>query len=312
MSSICLTQNFFDVLDEIELSVAENGTAATVGTERIQAGSEAELRAELSAAIYRNLHIRHSETAAQTPPTGEPELVERLIAEIPHRQVYQPVAALGRQLAETGSPTPVDVAGLMVLIHPEHLVRDAQGTITGAYFPSYRTNTTPGYVLALGEHGPGPGEISRIYISSSSASDTVRYWGPLLRALNATGCGYQAKALSTAASHPRSDAIVLYLPRTDVNAVHLICEEALAGPHRATTPTSIFTEALGGQLATAQEPADPRPAYRGLSFGQHRSRVLAEALLSSARSGTTLRDAWQQAANQARIDPHNPGRNLNR
>ncbi|MEV6861386.1 T3SS effector HopA1 family protein [Streptosporangium subroseum] len=42
---------------------------------------------------------------------------------------------------------------------------------------------------------------------------------------------------------------------------------------------SVFCRRIGPGVAIAWEPDDARPAMRGLSFGQHRAGVLAQALL---------------------------------
>jgi hypothetical protein len=117
------------------------------------------------------------------------------------------------------------------------------------------------------------------------------------------------KMLSSPLLFPRRDALVVYLDQSDDAAAHGLAR-ALEGLSGLAAETSPFTQRLARGIALADEPADPRREYRGLSFGQHRAQVVVEALLEAAVGGERTHEAVLRSLVEANIDPRDLSRNL--
>lgn len=309
-----LANVFGDTLDSLRdrLRIDTDALTAAVGSARIEATSLSELRSELSAAIYTHLHVRHP-GIDEAPTTGRQDLAEALIAGIPHRTVFQTAEGISaQQTAADGAPHRiVGLSGVKVLVPSVDVFHQADGEHARVRVPSWRTRTTPGFLLALGANGPvDPRAAERLYITCDSASEALEIWPSLLRALAVSGVSHQAKALSASPAFPRSDAVVVYVSASDAEATAAAIRPVVERLPHPETPVSVFGRPLAERVTTAQEPNDPRPSYNGLSFGQHRSRVLADALLRSSREGLPLRQAWEEEAQAAHIHPHDPGRTV--
>ncbi|MGF4044777.1 T3SS effector HopA1 family protein [Paenarthrobacter nitroguajacolicus] len=312
--------SFGQVLASLEhrVSVDAHRLTAGIGSTTLRATSLTELRSQVAGAIYTHLHVGHPGIET-VPGTGHQDLAAALIDAIPHRTVIQSasasaLAASARTQAGTsvqGVPhQAVELSGVKVLFPEEALVRNPLDEIVGVRVPSWRSRATPGFLLALGAHGSvNHADASRLYISCVTASEALEVWPKVLGALAASGLSHQVKTLSSSLAFPRSDAMVIYVSAIDSDAAASLVRTALTSLSAHDTPVSVFTHHVGDRLALAMEPRDPRPAYRGLSFGQHRSRVLADALLRASVEKTDLETAWFEEAQTACINPHRPGYN---
>ncbi|PCC29057.1 hypothetical protein CQ010_10900 [Arthrobacter sp. MYb211] len=296
--------------DHVRVDLAAN--TARIGSTSLSAGSRSELRSQLSAATYTHLHIRNP-LIENMPTTGYQDLADELIADIPHRSIWQQSGSPARQTVDVQGLKHhvVTLGGVKVLVPHHDVSRLDPSSEAAVRTPSWRTRTTPGYVLALGASGIDAEQVTaRIYVTCDSAAQALELWPIVLDVLAKSAGGYQAKALSSSLAYPRSDAMVLYVPDT---AVQEIADRLTAATARISAPHtehSIFTQRLSPRFSQAGESADPRPSHRGLSFGQHRSRVLTDALLTAAKNEMRLQDAWAFEATRARIDPRNPATNL--
>lgn len=310
--------SFGQVLASLEdrVSVDAHRLTAGIGSTTLRATSLTELRSQVAGAIYTHLHVGHPGIET-VPGTGHQDLAAALIDAIPHRTVIQSASALAAS-ARTQAGTSVqgvphqvvELSGVKVLFPEEALVRNPLDEIVGVRVPSWRSRATPGFLLALGAHGSvNHADASRLYISCVTASEALDVWPKVLGALAASGLSHQVKTLSSSLAFPRSDAMVIYVSAIDSDAAASLVRTALTSLSAHDTRVSVFTHHVGDRLALAMEPRDPRPAYRGLSFGQHRSRVLADALLRASVEKTDLEPAWFEEAQTARINPHRPGYN---
>lgn len=309
--------SFGQVLASLEhrVSVDAHRLTAGIGSTTLRATSLTELRSQVAGAIYTHLHVGHPGIET-VPGTGHQDLAAALIDAIPHRTVIQSASAsasAGTQAGTSVQGVPhqvVELSGVKVLFPEETLVRNPLDEIVGVRVPSWRSRATPGFLLALGAHGSvNHADASRLYISCVTASEALEVWPKVLGALAASGLSHQVKTLSSSLAFPRSDAMVIYVSAIDSDAAASLVRTALTSLSAHDTPVSVFTHHVGDRLALAMEPRDPRPAYRGLSFGQHRSRVLADALLRASVEKTDLEPAWFEEAQTACINPHQPGYN---
>jgi hypothetical protein len=178
--------------------------------------------------------------------------------------------------------------------------------------PSCRPALSPGYWVADGTRALAARDrLVRLYFHLRTAEALVAAWPLLLAALEERGVAYRAKVTSVPELLPRRDALVVYAGDPDLAAVSALAMQIghIAGLGADVSP---FTEQIGDGAAIAWEPSDDRPAMRGMSFGEHRARAIAEGLVRHAGSGAggSAAEAIRVALVTAGIDPARPARNL--
>ncbi len=147
-------------------------------------------------------------------------------------------------------------------------------------FPAGRPFASPGFFAVVGARGgPGPGRGTlRCYLNLRPDRAVPAFLG-LTAALDAIDLPYTAKVLNHPESFPRPDSAVVYLPRAEsARGLERLLSALRAGPSSLQEGAPAFTRPLTPGLAVADEPESDRP----VSFGQHRCRILAGALLQAA------------------------------
>jgi hypothetical protein len=181
------------------------------------------------------------------------------------------------------------------------------------FLPAARPALSPGHYLVDGPTGRLRGTpILRVYLHLHSPAEAPARWHDILTALNDASVRYRAKIISTPGGYPRWDAMVVYLGPGHWHAAALI-RDAAAGRPGVGRESSLFAHPLASGVAAAWDPNDPRPGHRGMSFGEHRARATAEALLrdadSDTDSDTDLATGLAECFTAASIDPVRPARN---
>jgi hypothetical protein len=141
---------------------------------------------------------------------------------------------------------------------------------------------SPGFYLARADRpmdtGPS-GRVVRLYWNLR-ADGAVPFVGAVTRLLNSAGVAFQLKVLNDPGAFSRCDAGVIYLARDDYPEsadLMLALHAELGGFLSPRTP--VFTAELAPGVGFAEDPGT------GESFGEHRCRLLAEALVWSHESG---------------------------
>lgn len=155
----------------------------------------------------------------------------------------------------------------------------AGGTV-GLRMPKELTRIAPGFYTACGDVPlePGPrGTLLRFYwhLAPSGAAPFV---ASATRLLNDLATPFRLKVLSDPTMFRRCDAGVLYVDGASVPvdvAMQLHAELA----RHLLAPTPVFTQRLAPGLGMAEDPGN------GESFGQHRCRMLAEAMVQAHQVG---------------------------
>lgn len=176
-----------------------------------------------------------------------------------------------------GGGEPADVRrqrdGVQFSVLDERLVRRDALRI-----PKELLSRSPGHYLALSDVPiPSGSPIVRVYWNCT-ARGALDLMGELTTGLIDAGIPYQLKVLDDPAAFDRCDAAVLYLAAGTFLAAHPHLDRAhrlLADDRRARVP--VFTKAIGIGVGIAEDTDE------GRSFGMHRCRVLAEALVASAK-----------------------------
>ncbi|MGW8955955.1 T3SS effector HopA1 family protein [Streptomyces sp. NPDC055709] len=275
--------------------------------------SAAALRAPLIRTLYDVLHAGRQEDTSRSRSLRNSRLEAQFADATPHRNTI----AHARVVEAAHGPLEaiVELSGVRVSV-PSRTIRASQGspsagaTVT-VELPAARPALSPGFFLADGSLGqPGRSPLLRIYINIADPDSAPAAWHQALSRLEEKRIRYRAKILSTPQSYPRTDAMVIYL---GADAWHLAADlpRMLGSLPGTGSATSVFARQLAPGIAMAWEPADGRLGHTRLSYGQHRSAALTDALIRHAdNQGTPSLDALvHEALIEAGVDPLAPERN---
>jgi hypothetical protein len=320
MAAAPLAPSLLAALERITVSAGCRG--GSVGGRVIQAGSAAELTPRLSRTIYDVLHAgRPAEPAEPAGDTGSRKdagFEARLLAATPHKSVVR----TARLLSADAGQVRVELDGVKVVI-PRGLAdlsetgHSRHGDRVAVRLPSWRPALSPGYWVADGATALAAGEdILRVYVHLRTAAAAIAAWQTVLSLLAERGVAFRAKVASAPGLLPRNDALVVYLGGSAPQGGGLATASAVADRvgriGGVGAGVSVFAERIAPGVAIGWEPADRRPWMRGLSFGEHRARAVAEGLVrhAAAPRGGQAAGAVRLALIEAGIDPARPARNL--
>ncbi|WP_299954164.1 T3SS effector HopA1 family protein [uncultured Modestobacter sp.] len=301
-------------LDEVH--VAPGGRSAVVHGDVIEADSPRALRATLSSTLYRRLHMGQPPAAAlgagaDRPRSSRDAPFERaLSAAVPHRHTV----VRGRVLAEVDGGAVVALPDAVVQVPASALsAPGVPGDVVEVRVPAARPGLSPGFLLVQSTgpaRPPGDDGLQRVYVHVPEADRAASVWAEVLSVLAGHGGGHRSKVASSPQAYPRQDAIVVYSGSAAEIAGLLV--RRLAGHPGTGASTSPFAEAVGPGVAVASEPADDRAGRRGLSFGEHRCGLVADALVACAMGAGRwdVHGAVAAALVAGRVDPLRPAYNL--
>jgi hypothetical protein len=186
----------------------------------------------------------------------------------------------------------VQRAGLTLWVRPEDcfVPRGSSmepGTRLSLRFPKELLGISPGYYLALSNHGNNPKELKRLVrlywnLRAEGAEPFVRTATGLL---NEVRVFFKLKVLNDPRSYTRCDAAVMYIRKEDYPAIADILGRIyprIAPNLKPSTP--IFTKFLAPGIGLAEDPGQSQ------SFGQHRCRLLADGMIRAYEQGARSLD----------------------
>lgn len=144
------------------------------------------------------------------------------------------------------------------------------------------TAALPDFYFALGEtpfDNGGASPTLRVYFHATAvaAAQLIEY---CTTRLNTSAVPFGLKCLTDEASYGRTDAVVLYVARRDFAAASRLVAELAPEIVRELHPTvSRFVRRLRPGVGMGEDPGT------GESFGQHRSRLVAEGLVAAWQAG---------------------------
>lgn len=297
-----------------EVHVSPDGRSAVVHGHIIEADGPRTLRATLAVVLYESLHMGRRTAAdggaERLRSSRDPEFERALSAAVPHAHT----AVRGRVLKKTNGGAVIALPDAVVQVPASALVAPAvPGTVVEVQVPAARPGLSPGFLLvqsavpATRQSGDG---LQRVYVHVPEAAQAPTVWAEVLATLDAHGSGYRSKAASSPQAYPRQDAIVVYSGEA-LEVAGLLVRRLTDHPGLGAS-TSPFAERVGPGLAVASEPADDRPGRRGLSFGEHRCGLVADALIAHA-SGNGRGEVHRAVADAllaGGVDPLRPARNV--
>lgn len=278
--------------------LTDRRTRARVDDAELRTADAPEMTARLPMWLYGVLHAGRSQFETELPFHSRDHAVEE---EFRRSTAHQLLTREYPVVHRDEDHLVVVREGVRVIV-PRSLAHADSGRATlRLAVPSYRRRLSPGFFLA---HGSRPADHSRpvlrVYAHLELPGSATLAWAAATRFLEGAGVRYQAKVLSTPSMYPRRDALVVYLDGRDRDSAHPLAEELRPF---AAPGISAFARELAPGVAMAWEPSDRRTPMLGMSFGQHRAHVLAQAVLADAadREGLFL---------AAGIDPSDLSRNV--
>ncbi|AGM07936.1 hypothetical protein AORI_5353 [Amycolatopsis keratiniphila] len=269
------------MLQDVDVELDKN--RATIAGHVIEAVDRIDLRSKLVAALYDHLH-----TGGNSNETEPPGFSAELAATVPHKftRVHGRVWSV-----ENAGEAVVEIDGVRVRIHDTNIASSEIGEVISIDIGCTRPNLSPGFFLADGSLGHGlssRGDTLRLYAHLVEPITATAIWHSILILLERLQVPYRAKI---SLYLPRRDALVLYLGRHAWRALPKIIE-ALSDSPGLGTPVSTYANRLTDGVAMAWNPDDARPGYRDLSFGEHRSLAIVDALLASGTRKKELKDSF--------------------
>ena len=166
------------------------------------------------------------------------------------------------------------------------------GSNCRVWIPKELRGLIPGFYLALGDggdedddHGDDSGPAGRYYWHLMPGM-AVHFMQITTSLLNHSRIPFQVKVLDDPSAYRRADAGVIYLRRRDqprIGPIIARIHSQVAHGLRGEVP--LFTKRLSDGLGFAEDPVGSQ------SFGEHRCRLIAEALCHSNAHGVIERDA---------------------
>lgn len=188
--------------------------------------------------------------------------------------------------------------GGLVLTAPAEQVRGEEGLTAGAAvsvrLPKELRGLVPGCYVALGDSGrPAPDDRADLYWNIAAAG-AVALVARVTYALNSAGLPFSLELPADPAGLAGGDGgAVLTVARSDGAAAIRLARPLLRtlAAHLAD-PAPAFTKPLARGLAVGEPPAD------GRRFGEHRCRLLAEAIVGADEAGARAVEARVEAVRE--------------
>lgn len=298
--------------------IAPDGRTAWVRADEVTADSASMLRIRLAYTLYEVLHTgrgvdEHRPHAALRAPDFE----TRLVKATPHPETVV-AATLTGQRSATGRRV-VELDGLRIGVPDSVTLRETArpGDAAGhrpvlMRIASARPLLSAGFFLVDSGTGRiGGRDLLRLYLRVADADAAPELWHAVLSALERRAVTYRAKIISNPANLPRNDGMVVYLGSSSRDAADAVIESAVATGLPAGPPP-VFAHVITPGISAAWEPSDSRAGMRGLSFGEHRAHVIAQAFVEAAARNSERPTIAELAAayTAANVDPGDPARNL--
>lgn len=291
-----------------EVVVHPGGMVAMTAGEVYDADNPATVARNLGSALYQTFHTGRDKPLDLAMRTMRDMEMERsLYAAMP--QLTRSVEARFEKALDEGSMVTIDQVRVRVPQHPD----STDALSMSVEVPAARPGLSPGFFYVIGTNSRQfVGPTLRLYAHLDDPESAAPVWSRLVDLMEALRLPWHGKILSCPVLYPRNDALVIYLPREAWGHASQLAAQ-LQGTGLLAPGVSPFTKPITESVSCAFEPDDQRGANAGLSFGQHRATVLAEALVRHAAEDEphgTVEDAIIGAFIDANIDPAEPARNL--
>lgn len=278
---------------EVDIDL-EQHRIAVCGVES-RATERRDLLRDLGTGIYSAFHVGNP-SGAGVSTDRDLEYEESLLAHYSNRSTTRQVTIHDLSSDEAI----VNYLGLRVRVPRAEL--KVSGQVAEMPIPLIFPALSPGFALARGPRDLVLGDPTvRVYFGAQRRGEATEIFHRTLAVL-ADQERWQAKVASLQSVYPRSDAVTVYLDVSEVAVIPRLLE-ATDELRVASIPRSWFARPISSGVGLAWEPQG-----RGVSFGQHRARVVAQILMARAE-GSWRPEHLQRTCLDRGIDPDNIWRN---
>jgi hypothetical protein len=272
--------------------------AVTVAVEHFAAAIERGIsETDLADELYAQLHCRLPVEAWARDARGDEHLdprdFPRLLARANHGEGSWQSGWTVRAVRDGGGVA-AESMGVRFWIEPGAFRSSREpvqpGDAVQVRIPRDYRQLVPGFYMATGDADDEDGAPAVRVYWNISARGALPLMGHVTTDLNAAGIAFRFKVPLDPRDFGRSDAAVLYLRRGDFDAAmpHLARITSSVRRH-LSRETSLFALTCEPGVCVAEDPGS------GASFGQHRARLLARAMLAPAVTALVTSDARARA-----------------
>jgi hypothetical protein len=285
----CFHQSYDEAARAFWFQGARRFSHKFAGPRRIPSSSPSAAENALWPIIYRWHYLRDSHAEVDPPHATtlrereDPEFVAMLSAANRSSGVWDPGWSIrGAQANESVC----EKEGLVLCVPAS----DVRGSETvDVRFPSERRHWMPGYYCTAGGRTAQPDFRVYLNVKPQCAAWLLQ---TVTSQLEERGASYQLKLLNHPRAYTRPDASVLYMSGGGIEDCRRLLETLAAAPSAFRAQTPALTRTLYRGIAIADEP--PATAGRPVSFGEHRSRMVARGLARArAEGGLTVEQRLQ-------------------
>lgn len=276
-------------------------SSVSVGERVLVVPDDPSATAVLTAWLYGQVHAGNPDVFATASVLPDVEFEHLVRDSLPDPGLLVPV-----ETRQGGGDDGVVELHRVLLRLPDGVRAAQRGTVR---LPCLRPALSPGFFMFVHDSDTvvGQAPLVRYYLSSGDPRAALTTWVDCLQALVASGSGFRSKILSRRTAYPRNDALVFYAREEDPSVLQTLA--GVLGSSGEPRPGSPLCASVGPGIGMADEPVDLRVGAGRQSYGQHRCAMVAEAVVESLASGTTLVDVLHRTAQAANVDPDDVSRN---
>jgi len=201
--------------------------------------------------------------------------------------------------------------GLKVFVPRSRIIGDIDTTSDTAMIrlSAVEPRLSTGFFFFTNKHGVGNMAAPlRIYRYAPDPDEILPIWTEFINWCDNNDLPIRAKLLSRTHEYPRRDALVIYMPEEAWPHIYELAK--LLEVSSAAPDISTFAKPLAAGVSAAWEPRDAAIGKRQISFGEHRSEIVAEGIVSDLTASTTTHELLADRLKQGNIDPLCVYRNL--
>lgn len=268
---------------------------------------------ELSTWLYALLHAGNPRVFARESLLVDHDFQREIVARLEDPWLTVPVTTPTTPVAVPEHLRTVELhrVRLLVPVGPSQGGPGDDTSASSVAVPCSRPNLTPGFHMFVHDlRAMAPGAVQhRVYVGYHSAADAVDDWAGCIAELVSRQVSFRSKILSRRGAYPRHDAAVFYVGDELEAVLSVLHGRGVPVRAGAATGGSPLCASAGPGIGIAESPADPRAGGQERSFGEHRCRVLAEAVVAASSSGGSLVDELARACELAGVDADDVSRN---
>lgn len=294
------------VLAEISEPEFADGQLSFTYLNRKIEGSVTEAGDLLAECLYATIHAKYvsvfddeSDDLATTEHRESGSRLANELGELFRDRVF-PISLPVHDVSESGRIV-LRHRGLRVHCPPDRITAGAEPGTREVLVEHYSAAVSPGFFYIFGRGAPEGRHLyqERTYISVAESSDIATLAPVLVAELDNRALEYSVKFLIEENTLARTDTVAIYHDSPERAGEAVVAAVARSGI--STGVVSDYCIEIGPGIGRSQEPIGR--FGQGRSFGQHRSRMLAQAVVHSITSATDLASACARSASEYLIDP---------